>query len=775
MGGAPGSASPTGQTPQQPNAQFPPPVRNSGRSGATTTLSGTGAKLEHAIADPAALPPLIPSGRPAIGLALEGGGALGLAHIGVLKWMEEHRIPIDRIAGTSMGALVGGLYASGLDTSELQKVAIDADFGHVFSVSVAYTDLSFRRKEDSTDLPQAIQIGLKGGPSLRNSLLTDDGLNEFLRVNLEAYNTDAVSYDKLPIPYRCIATDLTSLNRVVFDGGPLPQSVRASISIPGIFAPVQMRDHYLVDGAIVDNLPTDIARQDLHADVVIGVHLGSVRFGEGDVSSIVGVFARAYSAGTARNENFSRGLADIVVDIDLSSFSTNDYDKTRQLIAAGYAAAEKSSTQLSRYAISESDWQRYKDARDGRMRRPPAMLQVAKVEGGSPGAQERANRVLQPLIGQPFQDPAITRALRSVQGNGSYNANFQTFAPDRPQAADGPTATAAPDTGLLVRLDRIRNGPPFLLVGPDTTAVTSNVTRNSLDFRYIHQNVGGFGSEFRADLRVGFLTQLSGEYYRLLSRSGYFVQPHLGIVREPVYLWSNQQRISERFSQQAGGGLDLGRTVSRNLQVRAEWRATVIRWLVRTGADPDPNISGTAQTAALHVLYDSTESGTVSPHGSRIDLSLGTLYNAPQSEAAPLLRARLGKTYQVFDKNIVGASVDVDSYFRRRVTDPLRFTLGGPLRLSASSIDEYRGTDDYLVRLGYLRQIASIPYGLGQGLYFTVAYEAGEVWAPERRAILREDALVGIVAATPLGAIKFGGSVGDAGRRKIFFSLGRLF
>ncbi len=777
---APMPSSQNGQTPQQPNAPFPPVVRNTGRASATTNLEGTGAEFEHAIANPADLPPTLPAGRSSIGIALEGGGALGLAHIGVLKWLEEHRIPVDRVAGTSMGALVGSFYASGLSAQQLETIATDADFGRVFAVSRAYTDLSFRRKQDSTDLPQGVQIGLKGGPSLRNALLTDDGLNEFLRTNLKGYNRAPLDYNKLPIPFRCVATDLTSLQRVVFDGGPLPLAVRASISIPGIFAPVGLNGHYLVDGAIVDNLPTDIARQDLHADIVIGVHLGSVRFGEGDVSSVVGVFARAYSAGTARNEILARSSADVVIDTDLTRFSTNDYDHVRDLIAAGYAAAAQSHDALDRFTLSEADWQIYLDARHARTRPAPAATAVARVEGGSPGAQARTLRALAPLSGQSIDDGRISQALRAVEGSGSYNATYQTFAPTafitnpaRPN--DAPSATAAPDTGLLVRLSRVSNGPPFLLFGPDITAVTSNVTRTSLDFRFIDQDVGGFGSELRADVRVGFLTQFSGEYYRLLNPHGYFLQPHLGVVREPVYLWQNQHRVSERLFQQAGGGFDFGRTFTRNLQVAAEWRAQVIRWHLTTGLDADPTVSGTAQTALLHLRYDSTESGTVSPRGSRIDLAVGALLHAPQSQTAPTAQLRLGKTIALYQKNIVGLSFDADTYLRRNVTDPLRFTLGGPLRLSASSVDEYRGTDDFLARIGYLRQIASLPSGLGQGLYLTLGYEAGEIWSPTSPALLRQDGLLGLVAATPLGAIKFGGSIGDAGHRKVFFSLGRLF
>jgi NTE family protein len=127
------------------------------------------------------------------------------------------------------------------------------------------------------------------------------------------------------------------------------------------------------------------------------------------------------------------------------------------------------------------------------------------------------------------------------------------------------------------------------------------------------------------------------------------------------------------------------------------------------------------------------------------------------------------------DKNILGFGVAADTYFRRNVADPLRFTLGGPMRLSASSIDEYRGTDDLLVRATYLRRIASLPTQLGDGLYISTAYEAGEMWSPEQRTFLRQDGVLAVLAATPLGSVTFGGSIGDAGRRKFFFTFGRLF
>ena len=138
-------------------------------------------------ANRAALPAA--QGRPVIGVALEGGGALGLAHIGVLQWMEEHHIPVDRVAGTSMGALVGSLYASGLTPAQLRAIAVSDAFTGVFTLQSPYADASFRRRQDRREIPQSITVGLRHGPQLRNALLTDRGVNEFLVTNMPAYNS----------------------------------------------------------------------------------------------------------------------------------------------------------------------------------------------------------------------------------------------------------------------------------------------------------------------------------------------------------------------------------------------------------------------------------------------------------------------------------------------------------------------------------------------------------------------------------------------------------
>jgi NTE family protein len=291
----------------------------------------------------------------------------------------------------------------------------------------------------------------------------------------------------------------------------------------------------------------------------------------------------------------------------------------------------------------------------------------------------------------------------------------------------------------------------------------------------VAQDLGGFGSELRGNAVLGYKTDLSAEYYRLLNPSGFFIQPSARVLREPVYIWSNQKRIAERFQENLVAGLELGRTFGNSMQVSAEWSALDTRWAIRTGSGGGPYLTGTAQTGLLHFNIDKATSGAVSPSGYRLAASAGAFYHAVGSANAPLAQLSFSRSISLKADNILGLGAEASSYFRSNVAQPFRFTLGGPMRLSASSFDEYRGTDIYLARSGYMRRIAALPTGLGQGLYALLGYEAGEIWSPEQHAILRQDGTVGLIGNTPIGLVTFGVSIGDAGHRKVFLTLGRWF
>jgi len=712
----------------------------------------------------APLPAVVPANRPAIGLALEGGGALGLAHVGVIQWFEDNHIPIDRVAGTSMGALVGSMYSTGHTPAEMRALAVSDAFAKVFALQTPYVDSSFRRRQDRRQSPSALTVGLAHGPGFPNALLGDRGVNQFLTTNLLGYNRTQLDFNRMPIPFRCVATDLNTFQAVTFAAGPLPQAVRASISIPAVFPPVEAANgHYLADGGIVDNLPTDVLRNDLHAGIVIAIRLEDSPLAPSDVSSIIGVLDRAFSVGIVQNVDRSLHLADLVVNVPVAKFSSTDYSKGGQLIQAGYLAAEANRAALMTYALNDQDWAAYLADRDSRRFVAPGVLRQVRVDGGEPGAQQQVLSDTKSLEGQPISPGKIFTALKPVQSDGVYTASYQTFAA---QPAAGTSAAPASDAdrnskdaGILIHLSKDPTGPPFLLIGPDFAAETSNITRTELNLRLVDQNLGGYGSELRANADLGYMTVLNAEYYRLLTPGGFFIEPRSGIVREPVYIWANQKRVAERLEQD----LDAG------------WRAMDTHWSLTTGSGGGPYISGTAQEGLLHINIDQETSGTVSPSGFRLNAAAGALYHAVDSVNAPLVMVSAAHTWQWRDKNIFGLTGDINSYLRANVAEPFRFTLGGPRRLSASSMDEYRGTDTYLARAGYLHRIAALPTGLGQGLYAVFGYEAGEIWSPETNAILRQDGTAGLLAATPLGSISVGGSVGDAGHRKLFITVGRLF
>ncbi len=669
----------------------------------------------------AALPAATPAPRatrPVVGLALEGGGALGLAHIGILQWMEDHHIPIDRLAGTSMRSLVGALYASGLTPAQLRAIATSDAFTDVFTLQSPYSDLSYRRRQDRREVPQGLSVGIRRGPALRNALLSDRGVNAFLDTNMPAYNTQELDFDAMPIPFRCVATDLNTLQTVTFSRGPLPRAVRASISIPGVFPPVQGTDgHYLVDGGILDNLPTDVVRHDLHADFVIAVHLQNDLLTPGDTGSIVGILNRAFTAGIERNVAQAAQLADIVITVPLNKFSGGDYAKADRLIQAGYLAADQNSAALLRYAVNDRDWAAYLAARQNRVLAGPGALRQVKVEGGSAAANSAVLTDMKPLVGKPITPAATLDALKPIQSNGGYGATYSTIAPAAGSSAVGTPGSAPDDTGVFVHLSKDPTGPPYLVIGPELAAATSNITRTDINLSLVDQNLGGFGSELRATAELGYRTDLSAEYYRLLTPHGYFLEPRVGVLRQPVYIWANQKRVAERFQQSLVAGLEAGRTFGNTMQVSAEWSALDTRWALRTGSGGGPYLTGTAQTGLLHLNIDRASSGTISPSGYRLAASAGAFYHGVGSSNAPLAQFSFSRSFSLTQNNILGMSADVNSYLRANVAEPFRFTLGGPMRLSASSFDEYRGTDTYLARSGFMHRIAALPTGLGQCLY----------------------------------------------------------
>jgi NTE family protein len=774
------------QTTPSPPSALPSGAQTGGVSqkGATTSKPGTGQDInspskpastgEEAAStkrlrlgplDPSTPPTNVPHDRPIIGLALGGGGALALSEIGVLQWFEEHHIPVDEIAGTSMGSIVGALYATGHTPEEMLHVLTNEEVSSVFRFQQPYAALSFRRREDGRELPNAITLGLKHGVSFRNSLLTDSGLNELLDREFLRYN-DQTDFNDLPIPFRCQATDLNAAKTVTFARGSLQDAVRASASIPGVFRPFELDGHEYVDGAVLENLPTPDIKA-MRADVILAVSLPLQPVGKGDLDSILGVLNRAFAVAIENKEAQERKLANVVLIPDVSGFSSTNYLQTAPLAQRGYAVAEAHKAELLKYALNDTQWAQYIARRAAKIHGPAGTVMLVKVNAPKADLKEIVEGRFAPLVGQPVDTKRIDLLLADIRSDGRYDADYtvgyDAEQPDRPI--------------LLVTVSDKKTGPPFLDVGFNIAAQTGGVTRASVNMVLLDQDLGGYGSELRTKVDVGFYTRIESEYYRKLGRAGFFIAPRAGISREPFYIYNNTSntRLSERLLQLAGPGADAGWSDGRKQELRAGWELQNVDWTVDTGADTLPTYSGNAQRARVQYIFDSQDRALVPEYGIRLQTDFGYLYATPNSPSAPQLFTVLDASRTFRKKNVVLLKAEGATMFNTDVAQPFRYTLGGPLRLSASAIDQYRGTDYFLFTPGYLRRIHSLPAPLNTSLFIGGTYEIGQMRSPNAATITRQDVTFGLIAETPVGVISIAPAIGNGGEHKLVFTIGRLF
>ena len=296
-----------------------------------------------------------------------------------------------------------------------------------------------------------------------------------------------------------------------------------------------------------------------------------------------------------------------------------------------------------------------------------------------------------------------------------------------------------------------------------------------MTLRLVDQNLGGFGSELRANARVGYMTDLSAEYYRLLTPGGYFIEPRAGILREPVYIWANQKRIAERFLQNLDAGVEAGRTFSNQLQISAEWRAEDTRWGLRTGSGGGPYLTGTAQTGLLHIKIDKAAAGAISPNGFRLSASAGALYHAVASDNAPLVKLTFSATRSWREVNIFGLSGEVNSYLRANVAQPYRSPWAAPCASPHPPLTSSAAPTPTWPAPAICAGLRLCPPAWDRASTASSATRPARSGRRKQRRFSARMASPAWWPTRPIGLFTFGVSVGDAGHRKVFVTLGRWF
>src|ERR1700728_531126 len=515
-----------------------------------------GAQNPHPVEDQTPQFPLsLSPNRPRIGLALSGGGALGLAQIGVIQWLEQNHIPVERVAGTSMGSIIGLMYATGMSPTEMQKFAEDINWNEALLPEPTYRQLAYRRKQDRRDYQVEAALGIKHGLKAPNGL--DPGLGVGLLLDRIAFAESSIAnFDELPIPFRCVAADMQSGDRVVLRDGSLPTAVRASMAIPGVFTPVQIDGRVLADGGMVENIPVETVRE-MNADTVIAIDLQLPPGGREQLETLTGVLSRAVSVMILQNERRSMALANATITVETGSFSTTDYDDLPRLIHLGYQSAASHAAALLPYAIAdEAEWRQYLAARMARRRVRPKEVQAVVVEGGDSDTDQRIAQRLKSDTQGPLDLSKLEDQLTHIAGEGQFDrAGYEGF-----------TQNGVP--ALPVTTHEKTYGPPFvdLAVNVDGSGVAA------FDFsagaRVTFMDVEHHGGEWRNDLLLGSSNFAASEFYQPLGDTHLFVAPYLFASKLPRNEFNGQTRVAVFGDERAGGGFDLGYSTGRRSEVR---------------------------------------------------------------------------------------------------------------------------------------------------------------------------------------------------------------
>jgi NTE family protein len=705
-----------------------------------------------------------PASRPKVALVFEGGGALGFAHIGVIKWVEDHHIPVDYVAGTSMGGLVGGLYASGMSAQEISDFVGGINWTTVLSGQVPFPALSYRRKEDKLAFPNRLEFGLKRGISLPNGLNSGSAVGLLLDEKMLPYY-DLKSFDDLPIPFRCVATDLTTGTEHVFNDGSLAQAMRSTMSIPGVFAPVAHGTQIYSDGAAVNNLPVDVAHN-MGADIVIAVYLDTGTFDRSTLESLVGVAGRNVQILIAANEAKSLKDANILLKADVSKFTSGDFEKSAEIIPKGVEVAQEHAAELEKYAVSDAEWQAYIRARNSRRRTAvpePKFVDVYGMHGVQ--QTEVANEFTQ-YVNKPIDTQKIENTITDLQGTGLYSSiSYNLIDQDN-------------RTGLLVRPRLKDYGPPFLNVGVTLLSNDANDIQLGMGGRATFFGMAGPGSELRLNASVGQVAGISGELYKpLVAGRRYFVAPRLYYEHTVSAFFSGSQQLAEYTQERNGFGVDLGYRFNANAELRVgedyQWYGESLR----IGTPIEQTFHITPFVSNVRFQYLGQDSPQLATRGSEFRTQYNYLTQRPNSATGfSQWNSTVAHFIPVRTRGIIFGTGSGGTSFGAKDLGLAGFSLGGPLRLSAYHLGELLGSDYFLAQAGYLHRLLKLNPVIGDSIYGGGFYEIGKVWggAPGTPN-LPNDISGTLIIKTLVGPIYGGASIGDSDHRKWFFGLGRIF
>jgi NTE family protein len=706
-----------------------------------------------------------PPDPPRIGLALSGGGARGGAHIGVLKALEELDIQIDYLAGTSMGAIVGGFFAAGYTADEIRQILLEVNWQEAFSDRPDRLDETMRKKQLEEDFPIPYRMGFNnGGVQLPLGVIEGQHLDQiFQRILLPVRGI--TDFDRLTVPFRAVATDLVTGKEVVLSRGSLADAIRASMSVPGVFAPVRLNDRLLVDGGMANNLPVSVVRE-MGADIVIAVDISSPLLNEEELTSVLRVTEQLTNFLTRNNTEqqiATLGTGDVLFVPDLGGFSSADFEQAETLVKIGYETV-----MAGREALAALPSARPRTTLDPVVEGAPESFIVSFVElnNGSALSDEIILSRINVPLGQPLDLQSLNRMVDQVYSLDVFESVSYDFARNE-----------SGETGLLINAVPRSWGPNYLQFGLEFSDDFSGNSDFQLGAAYTRNALNSLGGELRVITTIGREDELSFDFYQPIDeRARWFIEPELFLRRQQYNVFDGETRQAILDIAGAGGRLGIGRNFSTTNRVWLAYEYAKARTDDIAGQLP-PELNERVDIGELQFQYrhDSLDSlwfpssGTFHQMGYRYAIeALGASADYHQFQALG------GFTYS-FSRNTLSLNYELGYSVEDKAPVERWFELGGLGRLSGLIPDQLSGRQLGLVTLAYHRRLNEIDL---LPAYAGVTLEAGNVWqlADEMSfGDLRYSGSLFVGARTPLGPVYLAWGYNDNGESTIYFYLGNPF